>query len=446
MADDDDDEYNYEYFEGESPTKQIQNKDTEEDEQHSQKVNSQVETLTERLQKCEKELEEEREEHNRTKKLMEELRKESSEIIELKARVHELEFELKDSTVNSKPSNKLYEAFSDFCTLHDLDHIKISKNNFTDDKCLLVLKEATKAIDASIKRTTDTPASKKNAKGDEDLSQRVADLEEELRLALGAAEDIRALKAKAIHLVERIRSEKEEKLRAQQEVKSFTKKLTMLSVHIEKLMIHLKHEAASKIKALDQLRESERRNQNLQTRLSVTLKKTAAKDTFIAELREGSKILEDQLRLMDEKYLELRTKLDYAREVARTKVSKAQRQASELRVKFALAGNKTPLDSIMLPNGIGEEALSKSVSLPVVRRSSPNSKNSPKRKQHQHQHTHNSLDRSSSKLYASKSTNEYSNSDQGGLAVDNVLEKIRRLKGQKTEWTEEKMRALVNTR
>ncbi len=35
---------------------------------------------------------------------------------------------------------------------------------------------------------------------------------------------------------------------------------------------------------------------------------------------QGSKILEDQLRLMDEKYLELRCKLDYARDVSSVKV------------------------------------------------------------------------------------------------------------------------------
>ena len=38
-------------------------------------------------------------------------------------------------------------------------------------------------------------------------------------------------------------------------------------------------------------------------------RKSVAKDRYLIELREGSKILEDQLRLMDEKYLELRGKL-----------------------------------------------------------------------------------------------------------------------------------------
>merc|ERR1719487_2024815 len=155
---------------------------------------------------------------------------------------------------------------------------------------------------------------------DVDLRQRVANLEEELRLALGAAEDIRALKAKAMHLVERIRSEKEERLRVEQELKTYNKKMQMLSDHIEKLMIHLKHEAAHKIKALDQVREMEKKLAHMTEKYNNLNQKSGAKDRLIAELREGSKILEDQLRLMDEKYLELRTKLDYARESAAKKI------------------------------------------------------------------------------------------------------------------------------
>jgi hypothetical protein len=185
---------------------------------------------------------------------------------------------------------------------------------------------------------------------DSELQQRINNLEEELRLALGAAEDIRALKAKAISLVERIRVEKEEKLRCESEQKVFIKKIEMLSDHVEKLMIHLKHEAATKIKTIDQLRASEKRNESAQLKLGIVSRKAAAKDRLIAELREGSKILEDQLRLMDEKYLELRTKLDYAREVASKKVKIAQKTASDLRVKFALAGNTKLLDHIPLPD------------------------------------------------------------------------------------------------
>jgi hypothetical protein len=41
---------------------------------------------------------------------------------------------------------------------------------------------------------------------------------------------------------------------------------------------------------------------------------------------------------MDEKYLELRTKLDYARDSGVKKVQKAEKIARELRMKYALAG------------------------------------------------------------------------------------------------------------
>ena len=42
---------------------------------------------------------------------------------------------------------------------------------------------------------------------------------------------------------------------------------------------------------------------------------------------------------MDEKYLELRSKLDYARESGMKKLVKADKTAKDLRLKFAMAGS-----------------------------------------------------------------------------------------------------------
>ena len=71
---------------------------------------------------------------------------------------------------------------------------------------------------------------------------------------------------------------------------------------------------------------------------------------YIAEICEGSKLLEDQLRLMDEKYLDMRKKLDYAREQNRVDVGRAEKQASSLRRKFqALTGSTKVLDSYNVP-------------------------------------------------------------------------------------------------
>lgn len=62
--------------------------------------------------------------------------------------------------------------------------------------------------------------------------------------------------------------------------------------------------------------------------------------------QEGSKILEDQLRLMDEKYLELRTKLDWQREYSRKEIAKHKKVAQNLRSKFALMGGSVLLDEV----------------------------------------------------------------------------------------------------
>jgi chromosome segregation ATPase len=436
MEEDNDDDYNYEYFEVDSPEKPIKSQIVEDDDQQAQKLNSQVEAYQDHIQRLEKELEKEKENHSITKSQLEQLQNEKLEVNALKAKINSMEKYDKDKPhSNTTLSRKMFDSFNNFCVLHEIENIPMEYNTFNEEKCQLVLKEVTKLINNNNKKLQQAAAPQPK-KSSDDPSQRIADLEEELRLALGAAEDIRALKAKTIHLVEKIRSEKEDKLRAQGEVKASVKKLTMLSVHIEKLMIHLKHEAASKIKALDQLRESEKRNNNLTSKIAVLTRKTAAKDTYIAELREGSKILEDQLRLMDEKYLELRTKLDYAREVASKKVRIAQKNAAELRVKFALAGNKVPLDSIPLPNPYGEDQMSRSTSLPNVKamnRSPPRSA-AGKMKSHGHSKRGNSK--------SSSATGEFA----GEKTVDYVIEKIKKLRGHKMEWTEEKLHALANTR
>ena len=100
-----------------------------------------------------------------------------------------------------------------------------------------------------------------------------------------------------------MRHEKECRLKCDSEIKLYIKKINILSSHIEKLMAHLKHEATSKIKYMDQLKISESEGHKLKQNIVLVNKKSVLKDKLIVELREGSKVLEDQLRLMDEKYL-----------------------------------------------------------------------------------------------------------------------------------------------
>ena len=373
-------------------------------------MNQQLEALEEKIKKIEKENEQ----------LKKSITEKNDEIEEMKAKQEEGGDELPQF-------GNLLAAIKSFADSNGLQCPVSNEKDITEDIAIQVLSDAQEKLQRASGRSV-TSKSLANC-SESELVQRVQNLEEELRLALGAAEDIRALKAKAIQLVERIRLEKEDRLKAEAEVRLYVKKIEMLSDHIEKLMIHLKHEAAAKIKAVDQLRGSERRNEGLKADFDLLSRKAAAKERLIAELREGSKILEDQLRLMDEKYLELRTKLDYAREVAGKKVRNAQKVASDLRVKFALAGNQKLLDHIPIPDlqdmsGDGMN-FDSSQSMPTLdSRSASGRKKAKKKKKRVNNHVAQDPEQS----------------------TERVLDKIRRLRGGEQEWDEQKCRNLANTR
>ena len=73
---------------------------------------------------------------------------------------------------------------------------------------------------------------------------------------------------------------------------------------------------------------------------------------YLAGTTTGSRILEDQLRLMDEKYVELRTKLDWTRSTSQREVKRIQKDANRMRAKFALAAGTDPAllrDDLMTP-------------------------------------------------------------------------------------------------
>ena len=173
-------------------------------------------------------------------------------------------------------------------------------------------------------------------------------LEQELRMAQSSGDEIKSLRDRVTRMNERIQIEKEYKLRAEQDLLTSQKKIEMLGSHMDKLILHMKHEGAHKLRIAEQLRVAQKQHTELQDRYAMIASKSSAKDRLVLELREGSKILEDQLRLMDEKYLELRTKLDYAREVGSKKIKRAEQMAKELRIKFAFANGSTILDTIQV--------------------------------------------------------------------------------------------------
>ncbi|CAK4075125.1 unnamed protein product [Aphanomyces euteiches] len=169
------------------------------------------------------------------------------------------------------------------------------------------------------------------------LSERTVELEKELATSLAAMGDVKALKEKTAELAGRQRTEKELRSRTDAALVEANEKIVALSEHIEKLMVHLKHEAAAKAKAQDALRTVESERRELTDTTATLAKKSTAKDRVIAELQQGSKILEDQLRLMDEKYIELRNKLDWTRSTSQRENKKLQQELNALRCKWQRA-------------------------------------------------------------------------------------------------------------
>jgi len=169
------------------------------------------------------------------------------------------------------------------------------------------------------------------------LQNRAEQLEGELKLAVAAMDDVRALKDKTAELAAKQRTEKELRQRSEEATRVANEKIALLTEHIEKLMTHLKHEAAAKSKAHNTQKQTEKEISLLRDRNTALVRKNAGRERIINELKEGSKILEDQLRLMDEKYIELRSKLDWTRSQSQREVKKIQSEANALRAKWALA-------------------------------------------------------------------------------------------------------------
>ena len=415
----------------------------QDDEQYMQKLTGKIEVL-------QRELNQEKGEHAATKKKLE------SAMSTVSGQPTSQEEHDKG---NYESSLSLRNAFTHFLVENALHISGINESSdMNDHNCMLVLKEATKTIDSlksdknpgagnllaqkSVSSRSHTPAGASN----EELLNRIKNLEFELRLALGAAEDIKALKAKLLQLVDRIRIEKENKFKAEQELVSTKKKMEMLGDHMEKLMTYLKHEAASKIRAVEQLRVSERANAKLKDQMQMVNRKGVAKDRLVLELREGSKILEDQLRLMDEKYLELRTKLDYARESSIRKIKAAERTAADLRVKFALANGGTGIldNAVSLPDIYSQNGdMSRSwVSAGDQEDNSMAGSMSNSRMQ-------------IAKMKKGMKMTKGKNSMMGGgdsshseppPNMDKILEKIRKQSGEKLKFDDTKLRDLVKSR
>jgi len=385
-----------------------------------------------------------------------------SEVDDLRRQNEDLKAKLNEALLTGGGSSmELREEFAELCKAHRSSiglNIKDS-SQISDETGIIILQGVSKALLASSAGDgTGAPASSRGAsrmgtaqshktESDSELRQQIHSLQQELRLALGAAEDIRLLKSKLLSSVDRNRIDKEKTLKSTEDMQFMKKKMDMLTDHLEKLMTHLKHEAASKVRAQEALRVQERELVKGRHEALIIRQKSAAKDRLVLELREGSKILEDQLRLMDEKYLELRVKLDWARENGEKKVRQAQAAAKDLRIKFAMMGGGSldklslpslsvadsrvgydessilmePLGSQQLGGGLDEGSMSSS-----VRSSAPGKKKK--------------------KKGGGMGDSQVSSQSWKEPNLDHVMEKIKKHQGGKREWGEDEIRNLAKSR
>jgi hypothetical protein len=186
-----------------------------------------------------------------------------------------------------------------------------------------------------------------------DFLAKAAAVESDLMLMKHHISDIQLLKTKLQQQQYMVKQSKLDLIEEMSKHDKTKKKVQILTDHVEKLVKILKYESTAKIKGLEHIREMKKDMKRIDNTLKNKSKVIASQSRLIRELREGAKILEDQLRIMDEKFLDVRFKLDGVRTQQKTIVLKAEAEAQALRVKFALSQGKIgriqTLDSIQLP-------------------------------------------------------------------------------------------------
>ena len=179
------------------------------------------------------------------------------------------------------------------------------------------------------------PHLSKTMKERDDLLLQVKNLESELKMALSASEDIRALKAKLKALVEQLRIEKERRLDEISKINKLDRKCLSYADHVETLLVNFRLVSRAKVRMGIREKRTRKRNSQLYKE-NVKLKKMITnKDRLINELRDSSKLLFGQMKLMDERLMYSRSQLDNARHAQSRVVDKSEKEAQRLRTKFA---------------------------------------------------------------------------------------------------------------
>jgi hypothetical protein len=178
------------------------------------------------------------------------------------------------------------------------------------------------------------------------LVERTERLESDLDTAQNGLRDLQSMREKVVEMVGRERVEKELRAKSEQANKELADKVAALSEHVEKLMVHLKHEAAAKTRAVESQRRVDKELLETKDKLAAATRKHAAQDAIVAELEQGARILEDQLRLMDEKFIDVRNKLDWTRSAARKENKQLSAELRSLRMKWQMASDSGALAAL----------------------------------------------------------------------------------------------------
>jgi chromosome segregation ATPase len=185
----------------------------------------------------------------------------------------------------------------------------------------------------------------------DELHAKYLSVKSELEARANEADGVENLRHKVSQMGMRLHAERQVKIKAQTDLADEQSTVKTLSNHIEKLMVHLKHVATDKTRTLAELSRLKNEIDSL-TRLNAALtKKNERKDQAIAELIESTKPIEGQMRIMEEKYIELRSKLEWTR----TQMDRALRKKDkELREKDEeLAGLRAEI--VRLSLSVGDE-------------------------------------------------------------------------------------------
>lgn len=169
------------------------------------------------------------------------------------------------------------------------------------------------------------------------LQMKYSELKDQYDLIYCEKSEIEKLQKKIVHLVERSRYERGARVKAENKVDQTNKKLEALSDHIERLMVYLKHEASAKVRIVKDRIRAQREVELLRARDSIFTKKVASKDRLIEDLKKSVNILENQLHLMDEKYMELRLKLDWSRTFSDRSLKRKDEEIQKLNDQLILA-------------------------------------------------------------------------------------------------------------